>query len=66
MVEEKSVPKSPIEQIHDAMFTIIEKQGEFDTETLQKLKQLALDGDLTKKQIIKAIRSPSEEHHENT
>jgi len=67
MAGEKSIPKSPVEQIYDTMFAIMEKQGEFDAETLQKLKGLVLDGNFTKKRVTKAIKSPSEEqHHENT
>ena len=66
MGKETTTLKSPVEQILDTMFAIIEKQEGFDSETIQKLKQLSLHGDLTKKPIIKVIRESSGEHHETT
>jgi len=64
MAKRTAILKSPVEQIMDTMFAIIEKQEGFGSETIQKLKQLSLHGDLTKKPIIKIIRESSGEHHE--
>lgn len=61
MGEETALPKSPVEQILDEMFAIIEKRKEFDSEAIQKLKQLAFGGFLTKdKKVTEAIRLTSE------
>ena len=57
MGEENAIEKPLIEQILDEVFVIIEVRGEFDTATIEKLKQLVKSGDLTKaKQVDKAIR----------
>lgn len=61
MKDEPVISKSPFEQILDIAFAIIEKQGEFDSKSIHELTQLALSGDLTKKQIMRAIRLSSEE-----
>ena len=61
MVEETSGQKSLVEQILDEMFTIIEGREEFDIPTIEKLKQLVINGNLTKaKQVAEAIKSASE------
>ena len=55
------LPKSLAEQILDEMFASIEAREEFDDQTIQKLKQLALSGDLKKaSQVTKVIKSMSE------
>lgn len=69
MTEETNIQKSLMEQVLDEMFASIEGRQEFDADTIQKLKQLALRGDLTKEtketQIIEAIKLESGEHHES-
>jgi hypothetical protein len=57
---EKTVQKSLVEQILDDMFANIEELEEFDAELLQRLKQLAVSGNLKKApQIIRAIKAAS-------
>jgi hypothetical protein len=61
MTEEIPIQKSPVEQIFDEMFAIIEGQEKFDTELIQKLKDLAVKGDLKKaQQIYRVITSAPE------
>ncbi len=60
MTEEATIQKSLIEQIFDEMFASIEGRegGEYDAETIQKLKQLASSGDLKRApQVTEAIRT---------
>ena len=59
MTEETIIKKSLVEQIFDEMFASIEGREEFDEKTIQKLKQLAVSGDLKKapKVVTKAIKS---------
>jgi predicted transcriptional regulator len=55
------IQKSLVEQILEQMFASIEKREEFDTNSIQKLKQLASAGELTKtKQVIEAIKGVTE------
>jgi hypothetical protein len=57
---ERTVQKSLVEQILDDMFADIEELEEFNAELLQKLKQLAVSGNLKKaSQIIRAIKAAS-------
>lgn len=57
MGEENAIEKPLVEQILNEMFAIIEVREEFDTPTVEKLKQLGKSGDLTKaKQVDKAIK----------
>ena len=57
MGEENAIEKPLVEQILNEMFAIIEVREEFDTPTIEKLKQLVISGDLTKaKQVDKAIK----------
>lgn len=69
MTEETNIQKSLMEQVLDEMFASIEGRQEFDADTIQKLKQLAMRGDLTKEtketQIIEAIKLASGEHRES-
>lgn len=59
--EETTVQKSLVEQIFDEMFTSIEGQREFDDQTIQKFRQLAISGGLKKPaQVTNAIKSASE------
>ena len=61
MEEEITIQKSPVEQILDMVFVIIEGREEFDTPTIQRLKQLATSGDLTKPaRVTEAIKAESE------
>lgn len=56
MTKKTSIPKSLVEQILDQMFATIERKGEFDADLIEKLRQVALSGDLTNvKQVVKAI-----------
>ena len=64
MSKEMNIPKSPLEQILETTFAILEKQDEFDNEIIQKLRQLSSQDDLTKQSIIRAIREGSEEENE--
>lgn len=64
MSKEMNVPKSPLEQILETTLTILEKEDEFDNETIHKLRQLNSQGDLSKQRIIRAIREGSEEENE--
>ena len=60
MTAEATIQKTLVEQVFDEMFTSIEGREEFDTLTIQKLKQLAMSGDLAKAtQVTKAIRVAS-------
>lgn len=62
MVEETTGQKSLVEQVLDEMFANIKLISSFDAETIQKLEQLSMRGDLTKEtQIIEAIQLASEE-----
>ncbi len=66
MVEEIAVQKSLVEQIFDEMFASIEGQEEFDAQTIQRLKQLAISGDFKKAmQVAKAIKPESGGHYES-
>lgn len=57
MGEENAIEKPLVEQILNEMFAIIEVREEFDTPTIEKLKQLVISGDLTKaKQVDKTIK----------
>ena len=57
MGKENAIEKPLVEQILNEMFAIIEVREEFDTPTIDKLKQLVKSGDLTKaKQVGKAIK----------
>ncbi len=60
MATSENVPRSLLEQILDATFAILEKQG-FDLQTLQKLRELSGRGDMTRKNIVEAIREGSEQ-----
>ncbi|MHA1613956.1 MAG: hypothetical protein ACTSYJ_03875 [Candidatus Thorarchaeota archaeon] len=64
MSKEMNIPKPPLEQILETTFAILEKQDEFDNETIQKLRQLSSQDDLTKQSTIRAIREGSEEENE--
>jgi hypothetical protein len=65
MVEEIAVQKSLAEQIFDKMFASIEEQEEFDAQTIQRLKQLAVSGNLKRAmQVAEAIKLESGEHYE--
>ena len=58
MAEETIIKKSLVEQIFNEMFASIEGREEFDEKTIQKLKQLAVSGDLKKApRVTKAIKS---------
>ncbi|NQE05923.1 hypothetical protein C5S32_08630 [ANME-1 cluster archaeon GoMg1] len=60
MTEETIIQKSLVEQIFDEMFASIEEREEFDAQTIQKLKQLTVSGDLKKAtQVTKAIKLAS-------
>ena len=60
MTEETIIQRSLVEQIFDEMFASIEGREEFDAQTIQKLKQLAVSGDLKKAtQATKAIKLAS-------
>jgi len=66
MTKEPIIEKSFIEQTVDDMFEIIEAQDEFDAQTIENLKKLAIAGKLSSKtQVIASIKSVSREHHEN-
>lgn len=59
-MEEESVQKSLGEQILDDMFANIEKLEEFDVDVLQRLKQLAVSGNLKKApQVTRAVKAAS-------
>jgi len=65
MVEGSQVQKSLLERILDQTFISIEEHETFDEETIEKLKQLAVSGDLGKPQKIEeAIRSKPGGSHE--
>jgi hypothetical protein len=67
MTEETLIQKSLVEQILDEMFASIEGREEFDAQTIQTLKQLAVSGDLKKAtQVTKAIKLAAGEHYESS
>lgn len=60
MNKEDSMQMSITELIVDEMFAQIEKHEEFDKETIQELRGLALRGQLkTASQVIEAIKTGS-------
>jgi len=66
MGDEATIQKSLLEQILDDMLARVERREEFDVLSIEKLKQLAQSGDLTKpKQVAAAIKLASEEQHES-
>ena len=46
MEEEDTIQKSLVEQIFDEMFSILEEQEEFGSETTEALKQIVAKGNL--------------------
>lgn len=62
MEEEITIQESLIDQILDEMFERIQGANEFDTTTIQKLRQLAKSGDLAKAtRVTGAIKAELEE-----
>ena len=55
MTEETSIPKSLVEQIFDEMFVEIQGRGVFDEQVIEKLKELAANGELKKPAIITTV-----------
>lgn len=64
MSKKAEIQKPIAEQIFDELFVLLQEHSEFDTETIDKLKQLAQNGDLRKAQpILKVIKTlPGIEH----
>ena len=58
MTEERNTNISLVEQIFDEMFTIIEKRGEFDEVTIQKLKELGARKELQKEKKVSKVLIP--------
>ncbi len=58
MLETTTIPKSHIELIIEEMFASIEKKDEFDSQTIQKLKELAQIGDLKKHNEVTKVLKP--------
>lgn len=57
MAKKIKVESSLVEQIFDEMFAKIEDKNEFDPRIVQRLKELAQRGDLSKAtQVAKAIK----------
>ena len=57
MAKKIKVESSLVEQIFDEMFARIEGKNEFDPQTVQRLKETAQKGDLSKAtQVAKAIK----------
>ena len=57
MTNKADTQKSIAEQIFDEFIVILQGHKEFDTETLERLRQLAQNGDLRKaQQVAKAIK----------
>ena len=62
MTENIESKKSLLDQVFDEMFEIINKQKEFDAETIENLKKLSCSGDLKKApQVINVIKSIEKE-----
>lgn len=64
---EKIVGKSLFDQIIDETLTRIEELEEFDMQVIKGLRHLAESGEFKKEQkVAEVIKTPREEHHENT
>lgn len=58
MAKDIITQKSLVEQILDEMFITLEERDEFDTHTIQRLKELATSGNLNKvKKVAESIKS---------
>lgn len=53
MEKEVIIEKSLVNQVLDELIIRIEKKDEFDTAIIQKLRELATSGDLTKAERIR-------------
>ena len=57
-MEKIVIQQSLVEQILNEMFAALEERGEFDTPTIQRLKELTAVGNLSKVEKVKeAIKS---------
>ena len=66
MGDEATIQESLLEQILDDMLARVGEGEEFDAITIEKLKQIAQSGDLTKPRlVVAAIKLVSEEQHES-
>lgn len=62
MAKDTIIQPSLVEQILNEMFTTLEERDEFDVRAIQKLKDLAASGNLSKaKKVEEAIKSVTEE-----
>ena len=58
---EKSIP----DQIYEELIKSIKASGRFDTDSLNRLEALTVDGGIRKSaEVIKVIRKTAEEQHE--
>ena len=58
MAKDVTVQRSLVEQILNEMFITLEERDEFDTHTIQRLKELAASGNLNKvKKVAESIKS---------
>ena len=61
MVKDTAIQKSLVEQIFDEILIILEKRDEFDAHTIQRIKALAISGNLNKvKKVAESIKSTPE------
>jgi len=62
MAEKAEIQKSITDQIYDEFITLLQGHKEFDPEVIEKLRQLAQNGDLRKsQQVVKAIKASPEQ-----
>ncbi|HID29924.1 MAG TPA: hypothetical protein EYP19_07965 [Desulfobacterales bacterium] len=65
MAKDVIIQRSLVEQILHEMFTTLEERDEFDARTIQRLKELAASGTLSKvKKVEEVIRSAPGGYHE--
>ena len=58
MADDKAVQKSLIEQIYDELTTRLENKEGFDTELIQKIKELSNNGELKKHAKLQSVLKP--------
>jgi len=61
MAKDVIIQQSLVEQILNEVFTTLEERDEFDIHTIQRLKELAASGNLSKvKKVAESIKSTPE------
>jgi hypothetical protein len=62
MAVKSEIQQSITDQIYDEFLTLLQGHTEFDSEVIERLRQLALHGDLRRsQQVVKAIKASPEQ-----